>query len=83
MTTPFDRAELAKLGRDYRRHRDAMTRVRADMTPHIRSAAEAGYGQQEIVQLTGLTREVIRQECLSDEQREAEREARRARTRKS
>jgi hypothetical protein len=77
----YDPTNLQRLGREHKRRRDALAEVREKLAPEIRAAHDAGVPQHEIAAWAGYTREVIRQICLTDEQREQEKEKRRQRTR--
>jgi hypothetical protein len=81
MGMTYDTSQLERLGKDYQRKRDAFEKARDLVADEIVAAAAAGVPQRDIVHLTGYTREAIRQLCLTPEQREAEKEKRRTRTR--
>ncbi len=78
----YDVRPLVRLGREHRKRREALDEVREQLAEEIRKAVAAGESQTEVADMAGYTREVVRQLCMSPEQREAEREARRRRTRK-
>lgn len=79
--TDTEKEELKRASRVHQRRRDAYEEAHADLAEKILAAHHAGIQQKEIAQITGYTREAIRQLCLSPEQREAEKEKRRERTR--
>lgn len=79
----YDTSNLAKLGREHKKHRAALDRIRPELAAEVIAAHEAGLLQKEIADLSGYTREIVRQMCLTEEQREAERLKRRQRTRKA
>lgn len=78
----YDTSRLAKLGKEHKRRRAALDEIRDQLAPEIVQADQAGIQQREIAELSGYTREAVRQLCLTDEQREAEKVRRRERTRK-
>lgn len=67
----YDATRLAELGRQHKRLRAQIEEVRAKLGPEILAAHLAEVQQVEIVELTGYTRESVRQICMSDEEREA------------
>ncbi len=75
----YDRSRLTKLGREHRRLKAALERVRADLADEIPKANAGDVPQNEIAALADYTRESVRQLCLTPEQREAEKEKRRRR----
>lgn len=77
----YDTKRLADLGRKHRKLKADLDALRAEIVPEIIAADLAGLQQKDIAELSDYTRESIRQICLTDEQREDEREKRRARTR--
>lgn len=79
----YDLSRLAALGRKRKRLLDQIEEVRREITPEILAAHNADVEQKTIVELSHYTRDTIRQICLTPEQREAEREKRRLRTRKA
>lgn len=76
----YDRSALANLGRQHKRARANVKDVRRRLLPEILAAHHDGVPQQEIVELTGYTREAVRLICLPDEQREALKDRRRKKT---
>lgn len=79
----YDLTHLAQLGRKRKRLLDQLDEVSRELEPEILAANAANVGQKTIAELTHYTRDSVRQKCLPPEQREAEREARRLRTRKA
>ena len=78
-----DLTQLTQLGRRRKRLLDQLEELRQEITPKILAANAAGTEQKTIAEVTHYTRDTIRQVCLSPEQREAERQRRRERTRKA
>lgn len=78
----YDTKRLAELGRKHRKLKADLETLREQMAPEIIAANLAGVQQKDIADLSDYTRESIRQICLTDEQRESERERRRKRTTK-
>lgn len=79
----YDLTRLTALGRRRKRLLDQLEELRKEMTPEILAAHAADVEQKTIADLSHYTRDTIRQVCLTPAQREAEREKRRARTRKA
>lgn len=75
----YDDTRLTRLGKEHRRIKTALDRIRAELADEIPKAAEGGMAQHEIAGKAGYTREIVRQLCLTPEQREEERIKRRAR----
>lgn len=64
MTTGSDiRSDLAALGRRNRKIRADAQKLRDEVVPKILQASLEGLQQKEIAELTGYTRESIRQIC--------------------
>lgn len=78
-----DTTELRKLGTRRRKLLAELDDITAKMKPLIVEANTAGVAQVDIMELTGYSGETIRQTCLTPEQAEAEKEARRQRRRKA
>lgn len=78
-----DTTELAKLGTRRRKLLAELDEITAKMKPLIVAADAADVPQVKIMELTGYSGETIRQTCLTPEQAEAEKEARRQRRRKT
>lgn len=57
----YDTTRLAALGATHQRRRAAYEAARDELLPEVRAAIAAGVRQVDIVQMTGLTRERIRQ----------------------
>jgi hypothetical protein len=55
------RAELARAGAEYKAVRTSLEQARDHLRPLVVDALRAGMTQREIVELTGYTRETIRQ----------------------
>ncbi len=81
MTEKMTKEELTRLSRDHLRKKKAYEEARDRLAKAVPAAAEAGIRQIEIVDITTYTREAVRQMCMTPEQREAERQKRRERTR--
>jgi hypothetical protein len=81
MTEQMTEKELDRLSRDHLRKKKAYEEARDRLAEAIPAAAAAGIRQVKIVEITTYTREAVRQMCMTPEQREAEREKRRERTR--
>lgn len=62
---------LATLGAKFKRLRAQLDEVKPQLDDAIRAAAAADVPQVEIVAATGYTREMIRQVCMTDEERAA------------
>ena len=67
----YDEARLTNLGQEHKRLRAELEKVRQQLAPEILAASLAEVPQVRIVELTGYTRESVRQICMSDEDREA------------
>ena len=78
----YDPVNLAQLGAERIALVARLEQVQHELAPEIIAADAAEVPQVKICELTGYTRETVRQICLTPEQREAEREKRRQRTRK-
>jgi hypothetical protein len=79
----YDLTRLTQLGRRRKRLLDQIEELRREITPEILAAHAANVGQKTIAEVSHYTRDTVRQICLTPEQRQAEREARWQRTRKS
>lgn len=79
----YDTSKLARLGKEHRKRRAALDQLRTELAAEIIAAHEADVPQKDIVEMTGYTREAVRQLCLSPEQKEEENRKRRERTRKN
>jgi hypothetical protein len=80
----YDTARLEELGRRFKELRAQLDEVRTELTPEIAAAFASGeFEQKTIADLSGYTRETVRVICLTPEQREAEKNRRRNRTRLS
>jgi hypothetical protein len=79
----YDLTRLTQLGRRRKRLLDQLEELRKEITPEILAAHAADVEQKTIAELSHYTRDTVRQICLSPEQRQAEREKRRERTRKA
>jgi hypothetical protein len=73
----YDTGTLAKLGKEHRKAKATLERIRAQLAEEIVSANKGGVPQHEIVSLSDYTRESVRLLCLTPEQKEAERQKRR------
>ncbi len=73
----YDTSTLAKLGKEHRKAKATLDRIRAQVAEEIVKANEGGAPQHEIVSLSGYTRESVRLLSLTPEQKEAERQKRR------
>ncbi len=81
MTDQMTEAELTRLARDHIRKRKAYEEARDRLAEAITVAAQTGsIRQHRIVEITEYTREAVRQLSMTPEQREAEKEKRRQRT---
>ncbi len=78
----YDLKQLRDLGKRRKKLLDQIEALRPEIEAEVVLANAAGVEQKEIAGAAHYTRETIRQMCLTPEQREAEREARRSRTRK-
>ena len=67
--TAYDPTQLHDLGRRFRKLRAQLAYLRPELVAEIRAAADAGVPQVEIVQVTGYTRDQVRQICLPPERR--------------
>jgi hypothetical protein len=80
----YDTTRLEQLGRRNKELRAQLDALREELTPEIVAAFGSGQLEQKtIADLSGYTRETVRVICLTPEQREAEKDRRRARTRKT
>lgn len=79
----YNPAKLARLGAERIALVAQLEKLQTELKPEIIAADAAEVPQVDICELTGYTRETVRQICLTPEQREAEREKRRQRTRKA
>ncbi len=61
MTGTYDTSRLATLGARFKRTRSAQDAARDELLPEVEAACRARVPQAEIVKLTGLTRERVRQ----------------------
>ncbi len=77
VTMTYDTATLAKLGKEHRKAKAALERIRAQLGEEIVKANDGGLPQHEIVALSDYTRESVRLLCLTPEQKEEERRKRR------
>ncbi len=78
-----DLTRIRQLGKQRKRLLDQLEQIREQLVPEVNQAAASGVEQKTLAELTHYTRETIRQMCLTPEQKEAEAEKRRARTRKA
>jgi len=72
----YDPTRLKQLGDRNKAIRAEQARLREELIPEIRAAADAGVSQAEIVAITGYTRETVRQ-IVRPEARDAVNRARR------
>ncbi|MFI7547223.1 hypothetical protein [Actinoplanes sp. NPDC049599] len=72
-----DTSKLQDLGKRRQRLEAQLAELDARLTPEIQAAAAAGVPQKDVISWTGLSRESVRLKSMSDEEREAVREARR------
>jgi hypothetical protein len=79
----YDAKRLAELGRRNRKLKTDAEKLRAEIVPEIIAANLAGVLQKHIAELSGYTRESIRQICMTDEERTAELQKRRTRVSKT
>lgn len=73
----YDVTRLRTLGSKRKRLTDQIEALRPELEPEIRRAALAGVVQKDIIEMTGMSREMVRLASMSDTEREAERAKRR------
>lgn len=80
--TAYDLTELRALGRKRQRLMEQLEELRPEIEREIYQAAHAvpPVPQVDIIKITGCSRETVRLASMSDEERQAERDKRRNKT---
>jgi len=65
----FDATELRQIGTRHKRLRKDLDEIRPRLATLIRAAHEAGMPQVDIAEVSGYTRDQVRQICLPPERR--------------